>query len=113
MSLFHGALSVPKPLLRLTQAPILIVLQTDASAVGLGAVLEQGGRVMAYASRALTQSEKQYSTIQKECLAAVAICHEAVSPLSVRLPMPFQLVTDHVPFQWLSAQRLTYSVVGL
>ena len=45
----------------LTQAPILtypdfsttaptFVLQTDASAVGLGGVLEQGGRVIAYAS---------------------------------------------------------------
>ena len=51
---------------RLTQAPILafphfkadaapFLLQTDASAVGLGAVLEQGGRVIAYASRALNQ----------------------------------------------------------
>ena len=50
-------------------APFL--LQTDASAVGLGAVLERGEHVIAYASRALTQLEKQCSTIQKECLAAV------------------------------------------
>ena len=46
---------------RLTQAPILafpqfmanaapFLLQTDASAVGLGALLEQGGCVIAYAS---------------------------------------------------------------
>ena len=52
---------------RLTQAPVLaypklgpeaspFILQTDASAVGLGAVLEQDKRVIAYASRTLTKS---------------------------------------------------------
>ena len=48
------------------------VLQTDASTVGIGAVLEQDGHVLAYFSRALTKSEKQYSVIQQECLAVVA-----------------------------------------
>ena len=67
---------------KLTQAPILIypkfdshtpqfVLQTDASSVGVDAVLEQGGKVVAYASRALSNAERQYSVIQRECLAAV------------------------------------------
>ena len=78
-------------------------LQTGASAVGLGAVLEQGGHLIAYASHALTQSEKQYSTIQKECLTAVhpmkQVCHYL-------LGRPFQLVTDHAPLQWLSAQKM-------
>ena len=66
----------------LLQAPILIysrftpdastfVLQTDASAVGLGAVLEQDGHVVAYASRSLTTPEQQYSVIQGECLAVI------------------------------------------
>jgi len=41
-----------------TVAPFL--LQTGASAVGLGAVLEQGGRVIAYASRTLNRAEQQY-----------------------------------------------------
>ena len=39
------------------------VLQTDASTVGIGAVLEQDSHVLAYFSRALTKSEKQYSVI--------------------------------------------------
>ena len=47
------------------------MLQTDASAVGLGAVLEQKGHPIAYASRSLTSSERNYSVIQRECLAIV------------------------------------------
>ena len=47
------------------------VVCTDASSIGIGAVLEQDCHVIAYASRALTKSEKQYSVIQRECLALV------------------------------------------
>ena len=46
-------------------------LQTDASAVGLVAVLEQDGHVVAYASRSLTHAERQYSVIKRECLAVL------------------------------------------
>ena len=79
------------------------LLQTDASAVGVGAVLEQGGCVIAYASCTLTKSEQQYSTIQKECLAAVYAMKQFRHYL---LGHPFQLVTDHAPLQWLSAQKM-------
>ena len=44
------------------------VLQTDASATGLGAFLEQDGHVIAYARRTLNKAEQQYSVIQKELL---------------------------------------------
>ena len=79
------------------------VVYTDASDVGLGAVLEQNNCVIAYASRTLTKSERNYSVIQKECLAIVYATKQFRHYL---LGRQFQIQTDHAPLQWLSAQRM-------
>ena len=62
-----------------TQAPVLhyydaskpVALESDSSEVGLGAVITQDGHPIAYASRALTQTERNYAQIEKECLSIV------------------------------------------
>ena len=96
---------------QLCNAPILVypqldapfILQTDASNVGLGAVLTQKDssgdeRVIAYASRTLTERERNYSVLEKEALAVVfATQHFRVYLLGQK----FKLVTDNNALTWL------------
>ena len=42
---------------------------TDASPVGISAILEQEGKVISYASRSLTEVEGRYSQTEREALA--------------------------------------------
>ena len=73
---------------------------TDASPVGLGAVLTQvqGGceRVVAYASRSLTDVERRYSQTEKNALALVWGCERFHMFL---YGVEFTLLTDHKPFE--------------
>jgi transposase InsO family protein len=48
-----------------------VEIECDASKDGLGAVLIQDGRVIAYASRALTAAEQRYAQLEKEMLSIV------------------------------------------
>ena len=52
---------------------IPFIIQIDASSLGVGAVLSQApeDRPIAYFSRKLSEREKRYSAVEKECLAAV------------------------------------------
>lgn len=59
------------PVLRYYDVTKEVTLECDSSEVGLGAVLTQDGHPIAYASRALTSTEKNYAQIEKECLAIV------------------------------------------
>ena len=74
-------------------------LTTDASPVGLGAVLEQKQpdgvfRPLAYASRSLTDVERRYSQTEKEGLAIVWGCERFQLYL---IGTEFDLLTDHMP----------------
>ena len=95
----------------LSSSPILacpdfskdFVVFTDASDTGLGAVVEQNNHVIAYASRTLKQSERNYSVIEKECLAVV---HALKTFRHYLLGRPFTVYTDHNPLQWLHSQKM-------
>ena len=43
------------------------IQQMDASMKGLGACLIQNGKVVCYASRALTKTEQNYQNLEREC----------------------------------------------
>ena len=65
------ALISSAPLLKYFNPDLPVEIQTDASSSGLGACLMQGGQPVQYASRALTETEKHYSQIEKEMLSVV------------------------------------------
>ena len=95
---------------RLVSAPVLVMpqfsqdflLDTDASGEGLGAVLSQvvagQERVVAYASKTLTKTERKYCASRCEMLALVWATHHFRPYLYGRR---FVLLTDHSALQWL------------
>ena len=95
---------------KLMNAPILVfprldvpfILDTDACDSGLGAVLSQvqdgKERVIAYAARALSKAERNYSTTRKELLALVWGSEHFETYLYGRR---FLARTDHSALQWL------------
>ena len=59
------------PVLTLPEGPDGYVIYCDASGVGLGCVLMQHGKVIAYASRQLRKHEKNYPTHDLELAVVV------------------------------------------
>ena len=94
----------------LTHAPVLVIpkgneemtVYTDACGTGLGAILMQGGRVVAYASRQLKPHEKRYPTHDLELAAIVfALKMWRHYLLGERL----ELFTDHKSLKYLFSRK--------
>jgi len=87
-----------EPVLRLPDGDKEFILRTDATDVGIGAVLLQshtdGVFPVAYLSRKLTKVEKNYAVIERECLAIVWAIGKLQTYLYGR---SFVLQTDHRP----------------
>ena len=99
----------------LINLPILIypdfskpfILETDASTVGLGAVLAQEdkygiNRAVAYASRLLNKAELNYSATELECLAIVWATEQFKPYLYGR---KFQIQCDHNPLVFIDNMK--------
>jgi hypothetical protein len=91
------------PILALPDINKTFILRTDASLVGLGAVLLQyhaeTPRPVAYASRKLLPRERRYSTIERECLAIIFGVDKFKFYL---LGKEFILEVDHRPLVYLN-----------
>ena len=101
---------VKKPILRLPDLERQFVIRTDASDVGLGAVLlqyyDETPFPIIYASRQLSAAEQKYAVIEKECLAVVWGISKFYRYLFGR---EFILETDHQPLAYMSKAKVANS----
>jgi transposase InsO family protein len=91
------------PLLAHPKADLPFILDTDASAMGIGGVLSQVHpdgveRVIAYGSVTLSRTERNYCTTKRELLAVVVMVKKFRHYLWGR---KFRLRTDHASLTWL------------
>jgi hypothetical protein len=96
----------------LVQAPVLavpnfsqqFVLETDASDLGIGAVLMQNGHMISYLSQTLSPRNQALSTYEKECMA-ILLAVDKWRPYL--LAQEFFIKTDHRSLLYLTEQKAT------
>jgi hypothetical protein len=95
---------------KVTEAPILALpnfykvfeVDCDASHAGIGAVLSQAGRPIAFFSEKLNEVRKNYSTYDVEFYAIVQALRHWRHYL---VPKEFVLFTDHIALRYVNTQK--------
>ena len=90
--------------------PKEVTLQVDASSIGLGAALLQDKKPIAFASKALTDTESHYANIERELLAVVYGCecfHIYLYGQSVMVQ------SNHKPLEAVQLKNLISAPTGL
>ena len=88
--------------LRYFDPSLLVTIQVNASQIGLGAALLQNGKPVAFASKALTETECQYMNIERDasCCLWSSGFHTYVYGQS------FTIESDHKPLESISRKNL-------
>ena len=97
----------------LTTAPVLgyyspeqeVTMQCDSSSYAISAVLLQNGKVIEYASRAMTEAERNYAQIEKELLSILFGFERYHTYLYAR-PDRVTVQTDHKPLLAIAKKAL-------
>ena len=93
---------------------IPLKIDTDASKGGIGAVIshitESGERLIEFASRTLSKSERNYSPIEKEALAIIWGIKKFHRYIYAR---EFLLVTDHKPLTFIFGEKKDIPEMGI
>ncbi|GKE92926.1 putative mitochondrial protein, partial [Tanacetum coccineum] len=82
----------------------LFVLETDASYGRIGAVLQQGGHLVAYYSKTLAPIHHTLSTYENELLVVIQALGKWRGYL---LDRHFKIKIDHFSLKYLLEQRIT------
>ena len=87
-----------------------VVIQTDASKQALGAALLQNDRVIAFASKSLSDTEKRYANIEREMLACIFAAERFHGYVYGK---PFIIESDHKPLEIIALKNLSAAPVRL
>ena len=90
------------PVLKLPDFTQPFEVECDASGKGIGVVLTQGGRSVAFFSEKLNQSRLNYSTYDKEFYAMVRALEHWMHYLKIQ---PFVLHSDHESLEYINGQK--------